>query len=118
MNAHEAGRDARRGRRRAVGTLVPVVNAMTQRVIGLTRDLSAGGLQLQAPAPLVDDALYQLQVELQSAGNRPVRVEAGAQVVRQDRRSDGGTLVGMRFIHLDATNKARLAAWLDSPLGH
>ena len=109
-------RDARRSTRHRVGTLAPVVNAMTQRVIGVTRDISSGGLQLQSAAPLVDNALYQVQVELQAAGNRPVRVEAGVQVVRQERTDAGGALVGMRFIHLDSAQRERLTSWLASPI--
>ncbi len=110
--------EARRGRRRGVATLVPVVNAMTQRAMGLTRDISMGGLQLQASQPLVEDALYQVQVELQRSDGARVPIEAGLQVVRQHRGPDGGILVGMRFIHLDGANNGRLAAWLTEGSPH
>ena len=110
--------EARRGRRRTVSALVPVVNAMTQRAIGLTRDISMGGLQLQASRPLVDEALYQVQVELQRADGARVPIEGGLQVVRQYRGPDGAILVGMRFIHLDGANNGRLASWLAEGAGH
>ena len=110
--------EARRAGRRRVDTLVPVVNAMTQRAMGLTRDISMGGLQLQSAEPLVDEALYQVQVELQRTDGARVPIEGGLQVVRQYRGRDGGILVGMRFIHLDGANSGRLAAWLAEGAGH
>lgn len=113
-SAAESSREPRRASRRRVDAVVPVMNAITQRVLGLTRDISMGGLQLQPPEPLVDDALYQVQVELRrSSDGARLPIEAGVQVIRQYRAADGGILVGMRFIHLDGTNKGRLAAWLD-----
>ena len=104
--------EARRAPRRRVDVLVPVINAMTQRAMGLTRDISMGGMQLQSAEPLVDDALYQVQVELQRKDGARVPIEGGLQVVRQYRDAAGGVLVGMRFIHLDGANSGRLAAWL------
>ena len=105
--------EARKAGRRRVDTVVPVVNAMTQRAMGLTRDISMGGMQLQVGEPLVDDALYQVQVELQRGDGGRVPIEAGVQVVRQHRAGDGAILAGMRFIHLDGPNNGRLAAWLE-----
>lgn len=107
-----AAGEARRARRRRLDAVVPVVNAMTQRALGLTRDISIGGLQLQAAEPLVDEALYQVQVELQRRDGARLPIEGGVHVVRQHRASDGAIMVGMRFIHLDGTNKGRLNAWL------
>ena len=108
----DAPGEARRALRRPVDTVVPVVNAMTQRVLGLTRDISIGGLQLQSAEPLVNDALYQVQVELQRKDGGRIPIEGGVQVVRQHRAGDGAILVGLRFIHLDEANRGRLAAWL------
>lgn len=110
--SHSGGAEARRAGRRSVQAVVPVLNVMTQRALGLTRDISMGGLQVQAGAPLVDEALYQVQVELQRRDGARVPIEAGVQVVRQHRAADGAILVGMRFIHLDGTNNGRLSAWL------
>ena len=104
--------EARRASRRRVDALVPVINAMTQRAMGLTRDISMGGLQLQSAEPLVDEALYQVQVELQRTDGARVPIEGGLQVVRQYRGRDGGILVGMRFIHLPKAHAQWLARWL------
>lgn len=101
--------DARRSPRHHVDIVVPVVNAMSNRAMGFTRDLSAGGMQLAVATPLVDDALYQVEMELGGAGGP--QVEAGVQVLSQ-RRDGNQVLVGMRFIHLDAANARRLSTWL------
>lgn len=117
MTPKDTDTGGRRTPRRRVDVLIPVVNAMTQRALGLTRDISRGGMKVQAVDPLVDQALYQVQVELQF-GDRRVSVEGGVQVVRQERRPNGTILVGMRFIHLDATSRKRLDQWLASPDTH
>ncbi|MBB1059547.1 PilZ domain-containing protein [Marilutibacter spongiae] len=106
---HETG--GRRAPRQAVDVLVPVVNAMTQRAMGLTRDVSRGGMKMQVVEPLVDQALYQLRMEL-PVGERRLPVEAGVQVVRQQRQADGAILVGLRFVHLEPSNRERLGDWL------
>lgn len=104
------GRRAPRGR---VDALVPVVNAMTQRALGFTRDISRGGLKLKVAEPLVDQAVYQVRMELQ-AGDRRFPLEGGVQVVRQQREADGSCSVGLRFIHLDAASRTQLDAWLEA----
>ena len=101
----------RRAPRTRIDVLVPVVNAMTRRAMGFTRDISRGGMKVQVVEPLVDHALYQVQMELQ-VGDRRLPVEAGVQVVRQQRQPNGAILVGMRFVHLDAANKEHLGTWL------
>ncbi|WP_167285143.1 PilZ domain-containing protein [Marilutibacter alkalisoli] len=105
--------EGRRAPRKGVDILVPVINVVTQRALGLTRDISRGGMKVQVVGPLVDQALYQVHVELQ-LGDRRIPVEGGVQVVRQKREPSGAILVGMRFIHLDAANKQRLGEWLDA----
>jgi len=101
--------EARRSPRHRLEIVVPVVNAMTNRAMGFTRDISAGGMQLASAEPLVDDALYQVLMELDGAGRPPV--EAGVQVITQ-RRDGDQVLVGMRFIHLAPAHAGRLSTWL------
>ncbi|MCF7220721.1 PilZ domain-containing protein [Marilutibacter chinensis] len=111
MSAEDTGAEGRRTPRQHVDVLVPVINAMTRRALGLTRDISRGGMKVQVAAPLVDHALYQVQVELQ-LGDRRLPVEGGMQVIHQERLPDGSILAGVRFIHLDAANRQRLVEWL------
>ncbi len=104
-------RDARRTSRHAPRSPVAVVDAMSGDLLGFVMDLSAGGLKLMAVEPLVDEALYQVQFELQMGDARHVSIEAGMQVVGQ-RPGDGGSIVGLRFIHLQGPQAQQLGAWL------
>lgn len=105
--------EARRSVRHRVDVVVPVVDMISHRALGVTRDLSAGGMRLLIVKPLVDDALYQVGFELDGPAGRRLPIEAGVQVVGQ-RREAQGVLAGMRFIHLDPDNAWRLNAWLAS----
>jgi len=103
--------EARRSARHAPDSPTPVVDAMSDRVLGFVVDLSAGGMKLLASAPLVDGALYQVQFALDVPGEGRVPFEAGMQVVNQ-RRSVQGEVVGLRFIHMQGTHTQRLGRWL------
>ena len=105
------GADARRSERQRITAVVPVVNATTHRALGVTRDLSTGGMLLATAAPLVADALYQVEIELGGPGGAGRAIEAGMQVVSQ--REDGDqVLVGMRFMHLRPDDAALRGEWL------
>jgi len=103
--------EARRSTRHAPGSPTPVVDTMTDTVIGLVLDLSAGGMKLHASAPLVDAGLYQVQFALDVPGEGRVPIEAGMQVVGQ-RAAAGGQVAGLRYIHLPAPHAQRLGRWL------
>jgi c-di-GMP-binding flagellar brake protein YcgR len=106
--------EARRSSRHAPRTPVAVVDAMSSDLIGFVVDLSAGGMKLMAGKPLVDDALYQVQFELDMDASHRARIEAGTQVVSQHRNSDGSATVGLRFIHLQGPQGRQLGEWLHS----
>ena len=105
--------DARRSTRIAPASPVAVVDAMSGDVLGFVGDLSAGGMKLLAGKPLVDDALYQVQFQL-DLPQRHASIEAGVQVVGQQKSPDGGSVVGMRFIHLQRLKAQSLQKWLQS----
>jgi c-di-GMP-binding flagellar brake protein YcgR len=111
VNANIDARDARRTTRHAPPDPVAVVDAMSGDLLGFVMDLSAGGMKLMAIEPLVEDALYQVQFELQLADTRHASIEAGMQVVSQ-RRGEHGAIVGLRFIHLQGPQAQQLGAWL------
>ncbi|MDQ2701234.1 MAG: PilZ domain-containing protein [Pseudomonadota bacterium] len=104
-------RDARRSSRHAPQSPVAVVDAMSGDMLGFVIDLSAGGMKLRAVEPLVDDALYQVQFDLTLGELRHASIEAGMQVVSQ-RPGDKGSIVGLRFIHLQGAQAQQLGAWL------
>lgn len=106
--------EARRSSRHAPDVPVAVVDAMSSDLMGFVVDLSAGGMKLMAGKPLLDDALYQVQFELDMDAAHRARIEAGMQVVSQHRNSDGSATVGLRFIHLQGTQGKQLGEWLHS----
>jgi c-di-GMP-binding flagellar brake protein YcgR len=114
MNHVEGGKDARRTSRHEPASPAPVVDAMSSGLLGFLMDLSAGGMKLMAGDPLVDNALYQVQFELDLDKVRRASIEAGVQVVSQRRNSDGSAVVGLRFIHLQGPQARQLGQWLQS----
>ena len=56
--------DSRRAPRRHVTEVVPVIDTMTDEVVGQLGNLSESGMLLIASAPLLEDALYQLRFHL------------------------------------------------------
>jgi c-di-GMP-binding flagellar brake protein YcgR len=93
---------------------MPVVDAMSSDLMGFVMDLSGGGMKLMAGEPLGDNALYQVQFELDLDEVRRVPMEAGVQVVSQRRTGDGSAVVGLRFIHLQGSQARQLGQWLQS----
>jgi hypothetical protein len=71
-------------------------------------------MKLMAGEALVDDALYQVQFDLDLDQHRKVSIEAGTQVVSQRRNPDRGAVVGLRFIHMEGKQAQRLREWLQS----
>jgi len=106
-----SGPEARRSTRVAPPTPTPVVDVMWDRVLGFVQDVSSGGLKLLANRPLVDEGLYQVQLPLAGRGQADT-IEAGVQVVSQRRDGGGGTVAGMRFIHLPKAHAQALGRWL------
>ena len=106
------GIEARRSKRVTPTASTPAVDVMWDRVLGFVQDISSGGLKLLAHRPLVHDGLYQLQLPLQLGATQPEMIEAGVQVVSQHNGPEGGTLAGMRFIHLPKAHAQALNRWL------
>lgn len=111
------GKEARRAMRFAPLTPMPVIDAMSSDLMGFVMDLSAGGMKLMAGEPLADDALYQVQFELRPDEEHREPIEAGVQVVSQRRNSDGSSVVGLRFIHLQGPQARQIGQWLQSRMG-
>ena len=105
------GREARRSTRVVPKTPTPAVDVMWDRVLGFVQDVSSGGVKLLANRPLVDQGLYQVQLPLELAGDAQM-IEAGVQVVSQRPEPAGGSVAGMRFIHLPKAHAQWLSRWL------
>lgn len=105
--------EARRGTRLVPPAPTPVVDSMSDEVLGLALDLSAGGLKLLASGALPENALFQVHFNLDIDGEGRVPLEAGVQVVSR-RASAKGVVAGFRFIHLQGPYAQRLARWLQA----
>ena len=73
--------EARRAERRSVNEAVVVIDTMTEQVMGRLGNLSETGLLLGASVPLLDNALYQLRVELPDRNGRRIPIEVGAHLI-------------------------------------
>lgn len=106
----------RRARRRTVAEKVPVIDTMTEASVGHLGNVSETGLLMIANAPLVEDALYQLQFEVASPTTGRITVEAGAHLLWTSTASaPGQTWAGFRFISVPEAQLKLLRQWLDAP---
>jgi len=106
----------RRARRRAVSDKVPVIDAMTELSVGHLGNVSETGVLMIASTALVEDALYQLQFEVESAATGRIVVEAGAHLLWTAKASaPGQTWAGFRFISVPEAQLKSLRQWLDAP---
>ena len=110
--------DARRAPRRHVSDVVPVIDTMTDGVVGQLGNLSETGMLLIANLPLNDDALYQLRFPLRDDGGHDIQCEFGAhQLWQEEAGASGMYWIGLRFIAIPDEQAERLKRWIDSPGG-
>lgn len=109
----------RRARRRKVPDTIPVIDTMTDRVVGHLSNLSETGMLMIANVALVEDALYQLRFDLgRDKASASTAIEVGAHLLWQDQTSlQGQTWTGFRFITLLDSQMQQLRKWLDMPGG-
>lgn len=100
------GADPRRSRRRAAGWLAQL-ETHSGMTIGRTDNLSTSGLLLRTPEtfPPGTEAIVRFHLPPQAAG--PL-IESLVEVVR----SEPGSSMGMRFLDLCASDRARLAEYV------
>lgn len=108
----------RRAPRRKVSDNVPVLDTMTDQVVGQLCNLSETGMLLIGSAPLVEDALYQFRFALPAPGVADATVEVGAHLLwREETRGGGQWWAGFRFIGVGGDQLTKLLAWLNAPGG-
>ena len=104
--------DSRRMPRRTVGSLIDVLDTMTEQPVGHLGNLSVGGMLLIASTRLVEDALYQFRFDLPDGDGHAI--EVGAHVLwRDDASAPGQSWVGMRFLGLAPDTTRRLREWIE-----
>jgi len=104
--------DSRRAPRRHVTESIPVIDCMTDEVVGQLGNLSESGMLLIASAPLVEDALYQLRFHLTGRGlASPVNV--GVHLLWSvPANTPGQSWCGFRFLTISDEQRARIRDWV------
>ena len=102
--------DSRRAPRRHVTESVPVIDTMTDAVIGQLGNLSESGMLLIATAPLVEDALYQLRFHL---GSRSHAINVGVHLLWSvDANTPGQSWCGFRFLTVTDEQRGLIREWV------
>ena len=106
------GAEFRNDARRELRCRFEVIDSMTGLRVGHLIDLSATGLQAASDAPLTLDALYQWRFTLpEAAGEAPLEIECGVQVVWVGSPTPGQHTAGARFIQLSRPFRDRIRTW-------
>jgi hypothetical protein len=104
--------DARRAPRRPVTDSIPVIDAMTDEVIGQLGNLSESGMLLIAATPLMEDALYQVRFHLAGRGlASPVAV--GVHLLWSvPANAPGQSWCGFRFLTISDEQRGQIREWV------
>lgn len=104
--------ETRRAPRRHVTESVPVIDTMTEQVIGQLGNLSETGMLLIASTPLVEDALYQLRFHLGGSGTA-VAIAAGVHLLwAVPANTPGQSWCGFRFLTLPDEHRGHIRDWV------
>lgn len=110
--------ESRKAPRRKPPQSLVVTDELTGQSVGYVKNLSESGMQLEVTAPLTEDAIYQLQFQLDGSTLVPALVDAGAHVVWLDQdASHGNRLSGLRFLAISERDLERLRRWTESTHG-
>ncbi|KAF1694298.1 PilZ domain-containing protein [Pseudoxanthomonas koreensis] len=102
--------DSRRAPRRHVTDSVPVIDTMTDEVVGQLGNISESGMLLIATAPLVEDGLYQLRFHL---GSRPQAINVGVHLLwLVEANTPGQSWCGFRFLTISDEQRNQVRAWV------
>jgi len=103
--------ESRRAPRRQVAARVPVLDTMTDEVIGHLGNLSESGMLLLAGAPLLEDALYQ--VRFQPGLRDGSTVEVGVHLLWSGpANTPGQTWCGFRFLNISDAQREQIREWV------
>jgi len=110
--------DARRAPRRRVSESVPVVDMMTDEVVGHLGNLSETGMLLLAGVPLREDALYQLRFNLGERGAAAPVVVGVHLLWSGPANTPGQSWCGFRFLTISEEQRAHVRAWVQAGEAH
>lgn len=108
--------DQRRLKRRKIDAGIPVIDMMTQTVLGTISDLSETGMMITTQQAIYPDGLYQCEIRFPTAMGTIGAVSVGAQELwtRPDGAS-GRFAVGFRFVDIGKDERRRIHAWVNEP---
>ncbi|MFT4248247.1 MAG: PilZ domain-containing protein [Pseudomonas sp.] len=102
-------RESRRAERYPVARPATVVDSMTGQPIGRIGNISETGMLLIAQVELVEDALYQLQLQ----PSQGTAIDVGAHLLwSSPASSPGQSWAGVRFLTMSAAHREALRQWL------
>ncbi|WP_374012177.1 PilZ domain-containing protein [Pseudoxanthomonas koreensis] len=108
--------EARRAPRRQAADSMPVVDVMTEEVIGHLGNLSESGMLLLASTALLEDALYQFRFHLGTRGHAPVLV--GAHLLWSGAaNTPGQSWCGFRFLTISDEQREHIRKWVQDGVG-
>ena len=103
--------EARRAPRRQVAESVPVVDMMTDEVVGHLGNLSESGMLLLASVPLHEDALYQLRFQL--GGRQGTSIVVGVHLLWSGAaNTPGQAWCGFRFLTISDEQRGHARDWV------
>lgn len=105
----------RRAARKNISDLIPVENAINEKMLGRIGNLSLNGLMLICSERLHTDAIYQIRFALPDGHDgeaMPMEVGVHEQWTEQT-IGPGQFWSGMRIIDISAEDEARLTQWLE-----
>lgn len=107
MNEH------RRSPRKAAFVNIPVINKMTDQVMGRIGNLSADGMLMVCDHEVRDGTLFQLGFELVNGRGHPQLIEVGAQEMWEEPASIPGQYwAGFHFIDISERDLEAIESWL------
>lgn len=108
--------DQRRLKRRKSDSGIPVLDLMTQTVLGTISDLSETGMMLSTKTSIYPDGLFQCEIRFPTAAGTIGTVLVGAQELWTRPDGDSGMfVVGFRFIDIGKDERRRIQAWVNEP---
>ena len=103
--------ESRRAPRRQVGISVPVLDTMTEEVIGHLGNLSESGMLLLTSTPLVEDALYQVRFQPGLRGG--VAISVGVHLLWSGpANTPGQAWCGFRFLTISDEQREQIREWV------
>ncbi len=110
--------ESRRAHRRAAREPVPVLDVLTEEMLGRVGNISELGMLLVAHGQLQENAIYQLRFELAEATGRPRPIDVGAHVLWiGDANTPGQRWAGLRFLTISDPHVLALRQWIAHPGG-